>query len=226
MSFKVTLIDCQKDWPRLVVLISLGLILYLFLLAPTKLLNSNDAITSITNIIYIFLTFELLRSTRQTVPLPYLGVKFLAVSDIEEYIENNIQQIKLSQTLDHLRANITNGERKNCVFAILQNLGEVQAIDIRLNVIYKKFSLGESKQSTFSMSLGNLKKEESIIVLLEVFDGATNADYILLQECDSDYHCVQKKLANERSISKKLSIDDQGAYDDSVVIKFQASTSS
>ncbi len=210
-----------KHWPRLAALVAAAGLCWLYYKYPETYVDRGELITSITNIMFVLLTYESLRFARESVLSPHITAKFIGVSKVLEYISQYPNEILITQELGSLRSAASQAEAitRNCIFVEIENVGHSQALDIKLKIQYSKKSLGTTRELQWNQITGNLKPDRQRIILIDTFEGATDADEFKLIKCDVEYSDVHKKQTGRKPVHTSPSIDRINNYDRDVVIK-------
>jgi hypothetical protein len=134
-------VNTSKFLSRIVFASFFFLIIYIGLKIPTLFDSNSNLIIALITLTYAYLTYEILRNTREQKLLPYLNVELIAFSDF-----SNIPKELLSLMRETSKASdLSGGEdgSKNIILVKVENLGQTTAVDTVLVLKYAKNNLAQ-----------------------------------------------------------------------------------
>ncbi len=175
--------------------------------------------------VYVHVTYELLRQTRNNKNLPYVGVEFLIASDLrgdffqsyEKYVEQTPEFLTVRAD-----ANSANSTPKNIVFVKVQNTGESVAIAPELELKYsRKNFLDEDRDREKRVTFKDLQIRDTSIKMLEVYEHPTSADYLEISKSKVWFKDIGRYHTGESPIKTDFSKRTSHLRDDNVSIVFR-----
>lgn len=182
MNYKSYSFVPARDIPYIVTfifLISLWVLGYRFSAIANQ--YANLILIGVTAV-YVHVTYELLRQTRNNKNLPYVGVEFIVVSDMNADFFKTYEDV-VEQTPEYLTvradASGANPTSKNIVFVKVQNTGESVAISPELKLTYsRKNFLDEHRGREKTIHFKDLQIKDVSLKMIEVYEHPTSADYM------------------------------------------------
>lgn len=174
----------NKSLVRCIAVIILAILVFSVIFFPEKFNSYANGILVIVTAVYAYLTYEILLSTRQSRILPYVNVEFILVSKLDEsFIKQNGAFLRRTDRLNKLQQDLARPEYKmNAVLVKVENISETTAVNVSVKTAYQKQSLSEIINSDKQIAFGTLKKGESAIDIVEVFEAPSNSDYFRLRD--------------------------------------------
>lgn len=176
----------NKDLPRIFTILFITALIFFGYKYPTSLNQySNLILVGITSI-YVYVTYELLRSTRGNKISPYVNLEYIIISDLkteffkkyEPFVEKSEEYLMIQKDLES-----ENKTERNIVFVKIENTGDSVAIDIELEIKYsKKTFFDEHNNLDKKISFKDLKKTETAIKIFEVYEHPSSNDYLEITE--------------------------------------------
>lgn len=217
-------LNLRKTFARLAFLFFFIAVIVLNIINPSWLNSYANGLLVLITGIYAFLTYEILMSTREAKNAPYLSVDLLVMSKIpDDFTDKNREALQVDELFKRLKAEQKSGNDfdKNLVFVRVKNIGECNAIDIKIALEYKKQNLAKSDNiNPDDREFGALEKRHSYLYLLEVFDAPVGSDYLQIKKFKLEYGDIGNKH-NKGSVYREnfsRSISSSNLDDDVTVI--------
>lgn len=195
---------------RTVFFLALLLIIGVGVFFSDKFVNYTELILVVVTMFYVFFTYEILMSTRESRPKPYIDIKFIGVSKLnEKFLKNRARLIRPNEKFLHLSKEYntkTESFNKNIIFVIVDNWSGVDAVDIVFHITYDKKNFGiVTSDTSMNVELGNLKKGEKTIYIVDVYESPTQEDYFKIKDCWVKFNDVNGKWAKEKPAKEDFS---------------------
>jgi len=198
-------------WGSVAILSAIGII-GLGFFGPASIQNALSTKASIISaavtIIYVWLTYGILRQATQGQQLPYVKVDFIIAGKFdEEFIRKYDQKIRKNElylaTISDYQSNqvIFN---KNAVFIRVKNVGDRNAVESSVECSYNKKSLGQQHNNMRNeVNFGVLEVNQESIEMIEVFDRSAQADSFEVSKVLVSYKDVGGKLNSGNGVVKR-----------------------
>lgn len=184
----------------------------------------SNQISILSTLIYVYLTYEILRETRQGITLPYINVKFILSSKLDDDFLKSHQELVISDRVRQLIEDFKKPDpsRKDLVFAMVENIGETTAIEVKLDLGYDKQVLGQDSSQDITLSFGTLKMNQSCMELVDYFDTPGKNDFFKIKRSETLFNTVGRKHSSDgpRKNSALENLTYKNA-DDGLVISFK-----
>lgn len=189
----------QKWIPLILFIIVLGLLSYWGFSTPTVFQTYSNQLIILTTLVYVYLTYEILRQTRQSRELPYINVLFLLSSKLDNNFLENYKELVISdrvkQLIEHFKQ--TSPSSKDMVFVLVENIGGANAIEVQLELKYGKKNFGEDSEQSKTMNFGTIKKGEKIMEFVDFFDNPSKEDSFKVKKCTTIFNTVSSKYSTD-----------------------------
>lgn len=198
-------------------------LILLYIFDTTLFQNQSGAMLVFVTLFYVFLTYELVRATQDSKLIPFIDVRFIVISKLDAaFLDRYGGIVRQTEKFRTLKAMDQTSFNKNVVFVKIENLGEANAVDTRLEVCFDRKNLGEvTCGSRKTIEFGTLKKGESAIDYLDEYQTPTQEDYFKVSKCTVEYKDINRKFTNddpmENDFSKSAPFD---LFNDDVLIHF------
>lgn len=184
----------------------------------------SDLINAIFTATFVYLTYKTLRQTIRSEIAPYLNLKIILASKVDETFLNKFPELKIDS---HIRTLITPpttniASDRNFFFVWLENLGEQTAIEVSIEINYKQTSFGRGTNKNTTIPCGALKKGESYMALIDKFDSPKKSDELAIENVFIKYTTANAKAFSDSPKKYDLtkSIISENS-DDNVLILFK-----
>jgi len=203
------------------------LLVCLDLFVPEFFLNHGTMITSVTTLVYVYLTYEILRTSRDTKGTPYINPTFILSSKIDEPFLKTCPELRNTGRLKQIVKDSKGKGAKNYIFIKVQNIGDANSIDTKVELEYAKKNLGELSTQRKIFEFGTLNKGASIVEVVDFFDEPGAADYLQIKKCSTEYNTVNGKYVYDRArkTNHAQNVRSQN-FDDLVTVTFNNSSDS
>jgi len=215
----------KEKWIALVLFIIFVIILIFVSVYKNDFFTKNsDLLSILSTLTFIYLTYETLRQTRQSETLPHVSVRFILASKVDENFTRNNKGLVLNQQVKRLLDDFKKDDpvKKDLVFIKVENVGETTAIEVRVDLDYSTQAYGKDHKQNISIPFGVLKKDETVIELVDSFEVPTKNDFFKIEKCITVFNTVSRKNAADglkrNDVSKTLSFENS---DEDVSIIFK-----
>lgn len=179
--------------------------------------------------IYVYLTFELLVSTRATRSLPIINLEFVLTDKLSpEFIEEYSSYIIKSEDFNNSLSEYTKNSElfnKQLIFIKVENIGQTNILDLGIHIKYLKDSLSTKRESSRDIEFGILKVGAISLALVEVYDNPSSNDSFRLLTCEShltDGNGKNMKEAPRYQDFSKTAISDSFASITNAIVFYNA----
>ncbi len=214
----------RSKWIPFIFFIAVIVFLALFgYLAPTHFASYSPQISILSTLVYVYLTYEILRRTRQSQTLPYINVKFILTSKIDDDFLKNHQDLVINERVKKIIENFkkTEPDLKDLVFVVVENIGDTNAIEVKLNIKYSRRSFSQDSEQSILFNFGTLKTSEIRMELVDCFDTPTKNDSFKVNKCETSFNTVNRKYSVENPKKSDVSeLVTSKNYDEGVNINF------
>lgn len=184
----------------------------------------SDLIGTLSTLSFIYLTYETLRQTRQSETSPYVTVKLILASRLDEdFIKNNRGLIidgQIKRLLDDFKKE--EPPKKDLVFVQVENIGELTAVEVKIELEYSKKTYDRTSNQTITITFGTLKKDESVAQLIDFFDVPTKEDFFKVNKCITFLNTANRKYVSDglkkKNVSESITYNNFG---DSTTVVFK-----
>ena len=168
-------INKAKWLPRTFVIIILFFIIFI---SNDIFNNYSDKIIALTTVTYAYLTYEILRTAQQGKTIPYIDVSFIMTSRLDKNFLDNYPGLIKNERVETLIKHFEQESPapKNLVFLQAENIGETNAIDIGIDLKWKKKNIKETKENDKTLNFNTLKANDKSILLIDVYDSPSKED--------------------------------------------------
>ncbi len=200
--------NTSKVLGRLVFVIVFVGMVYAAINIPQQFNTYANSVLVIVTAIYAYLTYELLLSTRQGRSMPYVNVEFILVNKLDDdFLKKNSSFLRPTEKLNKLREDLKRTEYKmNAVFVKVENISETIAVDVNFETNYAKRSLSdETHATTKTISFGELKKGESIVDIVDIFELPSENDYFKIRYCTVEFNDINGRYVKDKPMKNDFS---------------------
>ncbi|HYD92733.1 MAG TPA: hypothetical protein VEA37_14755, partial [Flavobacterium sp.] len=127
-----------------------------------------------------------------------MNVVFLLASTIDDKFVDEHPDLRINAQVKKVIANSATNS-SDVVLMLVENIGETNAIEVKVDVDYKKRNLGSTSDLQRTMKFGTLKINQKSIELIEVFDQPAGEDYFKIKKCLTEYSTVNDKYSDDGS---------------------------
>ena len=216
-------INVTKWVSRLIFFIALAALIFLGLFKEELFDKYSDLMSVLSTLAFIWLTYETLRQTIQSETVPYINVKFLLASYIDENTFKThgglMMDSRIKQFIEDFKK--ADPSKKDLVFVKVENLGEMTAIDVRLNFEYVKHNFSSTNKQTQSIDVGVLRGHESQIKFIDSFEAPAKGDNFKIQKFQTFDNTIQRKSVSDGNRCNKISNITSETIDDNVTITLE-----
>jgi len=215
----------KSKWiPLIIFLIALGILIYLGIIKPNSFSPYSDLVSTISTLMFVYLTYETLRQTRQNENLPLINIEFLIMNKMDDAFIKANPTLVMNEQVKKLQEDFKNDTppKKDMIFVIAENIGGTTAIGVKLDINYSKQMFGKNFTQTVNIPFGTLKAGENRVELVECFEDPAKNDYFEIKEIKTIFNTVSRQHFSERP--KKTDILDSftlknGGQDTTIIFK-------
>jgi hypothetical protein len=215
-----------RDFPRILTVIFLALLIWLGYKSPDQISRYSNLILVGITAIYAYLTYEILRSTRNNKISPYVNIEYIIASDFKsDFFKNYESSIEKSEEYLVIKSDSEseNPTDRNVVFVKAENTGDSVAINIELEIKYtRKNFFDEHKGLDKKIPFQDLKKGEVAIKIFEVFEHPSANDYLQISKSQIKFKDIALYNSGEKPIRNDLSAHTGHLRDDGAIIVFKS----
>jgi len=166
---------------------------------PIIFLSYSDLAGILTTLMFVYLTYETLRQTRQNEVLPYINAKFILASIIGEEFLKKYPGLVINEQVKRLIDDFKkeDHQKRDMLFILIENIGGVTAIDVQADVNYTKRMFGKDTNQTMSIPFGILKSEEVRLELMDHMESPGNEDYFEIKKIETQFNTVSRKYFSD-----------------------------
>lgn len=157
------------------------------ILIPTLMQANSNTILVIVTGVYVYLTYKLLQRTELNPITPHIRTTFVIVNTFESPLLTGAGVTVRND--DKIKAAKENSDpTKELVFLKVENVGKGTALYPKIELEYEKKDFDNSEKVNKEISLDPIKEEESVCVLLEVYQNASKSAYFKPLKREVEYH--------------------------------------
>lgn len=213
MSFKLFSWNKPKWIGLALVLLAIGVSMYGLFFAQTYFNSISNPLLVLINTLYLYLTYELLRNTQQNQPKPYIVVEYILTNKVDsEFFEKYGPYIKRTEKYAKLEEDMKGDFKMNAVFVKVENIGETNAVNVRLEAEYEKRSYSDTATHSKTLDFGIVQKGQTILDLVDIFESPSNADYFALKKSLVRFRNIAEQYADEKGHSEDFATTAQVKY--------------
>ncbi len=198
MKSKALKLIKQKWIVRFSTIVILIALTCLTIFAPGIVNATSNSWLVVVTIIYAYLTYEILVSTRQSRNIPHIYVEFAVVSKIEPFVTEQASFLKRTEKFNQLQQDSARADYDaDVVFVKVQNIGEITAVEVCLKIKYERKNFGDTTTIEKDIPFGILKKDEISVALIDVFQSPAEADYLKIVDGWVEYNDINGQHLND-----------------------------
>lgn len=155
----------------------------------------SGLLTTLTTLMFIFLTYETIRQMRQSEVSPYINIKFILSSKLDESFITKYSELVRSEQVQNLVTDFQKEDptKKNLVFVQVENIGGIPAIDVEMSLDYNMHFFQQDSGRQIKKNFGTLKPGECRMELVDCFDVPSNNDFFEVNDCKVFFNTISRK---------------------------------
>ncbi len=184
----------------------------------------DGVINAVFTLVFVYLTYKTLLHTIHSEVLPYIKVKFILASKIDDAF---ISKYPILATKDNVRNLINDFQRadppnKNLVFILVENIEEKTAVEVTVDVKFTHTAYDRPEGRDTKVKCGTLNKGEKHIELIDTFDQPAEGNSFEIKSVKTNFNTSSGKNFDEPA-KKVDSMSDSTSevYGENITILFK-----
>lgn len=215
-----------KKSADIIYVVTIVTLITFYIINLTEITKYGDLINALFTATFVYLTYRTLKHTIHSEILPYINVKFILTSKLDESFIERYPMLKIDEQVRSLINPSTNGEilNKNLVFVWVENLGEQTAIEVALDIDYIQTSWDRPTNKGLTIHCGTLKRGDTYMTLIDKYDSPRKNDIFEVAKVITKFTTVGAKTFGDDPKKNNFSKDTVSEnYDEGVSILFKDS---